>query len=99
MFLLAVSMPGLKAFVRSHFFASILHPRRCQSRKDAFEQRKRELKALGLGQDGRPIKKQDENKEVKSRGKVYYIWYTVCILVCFSPVTVSFCVWFILRHL
>lgn len=44
--------------------------RREQSRKDAFDSRKRELKALGLGQDGRPIKKVDEGKEKKSRGKV-----------------------------
>ncbi|CAM9821027.1 unnamed protein product [Ectocarpus sp. 6 AP-2014] len=41
-----------------------------QGRKEAFEQRKRELKALGLGQDGRPLKKEDENKEMKSRGKI-----------------------------
>ena len=41
-----------------------------QSRKDAFDSRKRELKALGLGQDGRPMKKVDEGKEKKSRGKV-----------------------------
>ena len=44
--------------------------RREQSRKDAFDQRKRELKALGLGQDGRPIKKADDGKEKKGRGKV-----------------------------
>lgn len=43
---------------------------RRQGRKEAFEQRKRELKALGLGQDGRPMKKEDDKKEVKSRGKV-----------------------------
>lgn len=43
---------------------------RRQSRKVAFEQRKRELKALGLGQDGRPMKKEDDKKEIKSRGKV-----------------------------
>lgn len=56
---------------------------RCQGRKEAFEQRKRELKALGLGQDGRPIKKEDENKEVKSRGKVYKF---LCLcLICFFP--------------
>ncbi|CAM9304033.1 unnamed protein product [Pylaiella littoralis] len=41
-----------------------------QGRKEAFETRKRELKALGLGQDGRPMKKEDDKKEVKSRGKV-----------------------------
>eukprot|EP00903_Cladosiphon_okamuranus_P005563 g5539.t1 len=41
-----------------------------QGRKEAFEQRKRELKALGLGQDGRPIAKEDDKKEVKSRGKL-----------------------------
>lgn len=40
-----------------------------QTRKEAFEQRKQELAALGLGQDGRPITKQ-EDKEKKSRGKV-----------------------------
>lgn len=39
-----------------------------QTRKEAFEQRKNELKALGLGQDGRPIKEQE--KASKSRGRV-----------------------------
>eukprot|EP00752_Nemacystus_decipiens_P011036 g9805.t1 len=40
-----------------------------QGRHEAFEQRKRELRALGLGQDGRPITKEDD-KKAKSRGKI-----------------------------
>lgn len=46
-----------------------------QNRKEAFDQRKRELKALGLGQDGRPLKVNDTEKEKKSRGKVRRVRY------------------------
>ena len=53
--------------------------RRQQTRKEAFEQRKRELKALGLGQDGRPMKKEDEKKETKSRGKVGR--HVICVVL------------------
>lgn len=61
-------------FLLRFFFVA----RRGQSRKDAFDSRKRELKALGLGQDGRPIKKPDEGKEKKSRGKVSAAFIHLC---------------------
>lgn len=59
-------------YTRDGGFRCVLLWLRCrrQGRKEAFEQRKRELKALGLGQDGRPINKEDDKKDVKSRGKV-----------------------------
>lgn len=68
--------------------------RRHQGRKEAFEQRKRELKALGLGQDGRPIKKEDENKEVKSRGKVCQVFASLSFLpsCCFVEELAAFAV-------
>ncbi|CAM9855022.1 unnamed protein product, partial [Choristocarpus tenellus] len=39
-----------------------------QSRHEKFERQKEELKTLGLGQDGRPVRSQGAEK--KSRGKI-----------------------------
>ena len=75
--------------------------RSSQSRKKAFEERKRELKALGLGQDGRPLQ---EREKTKSRGKVqelltlqylhayfvfvfaFFISFIVFLAICFASI-------------
>lgn len=49
-----------------------------QSRKEAFDQRKRDLRTLGLGQDGRPLKEQGPKK---GRGKVRHAPVLVALLV------------------